>query len=239
MITLPNASTALILIDLNKGIATLPTEPYSAEAVIAKGKALAQRFRAAKAPVVLVTVAFSTDSADALKAPVDRSISLPANFPEEWSEFVDGLADPTDLKVTKRQWGAFYGTELDLQLRRRGVTTVVIGGIATNMGVEFDRPRRARARLRRGAGRGRHRKLLSRDARVRLRADIPVSRPRGQGRRDRALRDGRRRHAAGICSEARVRSRPSSDLKVSKSHFRSTQGADMTRERPLRARSGH
>lgn len=136
VITLPNASTALILIDLNKGIATLPTEPYSAEAVIAKGKALAQRFRAAKAPVVLVTVAFSTDSADALKAPVDRSISLPANFPEEWSEFVDGLADPTDLKVTKRQWGAFYGTELDLQLRRRGVTTVVIGGIATNMGVE-------------------------------------------------------------------------------------------------------
>jgi nicotinamidase-related amidase len=136
MITLPAASTALILIDLNKGIATLPTAPYSAEAVIAKGKALAQRFRAAKAPVVLVTVAFSTDSADALKAPVDRSFSLPANFPEDWSEFVEGLAEPTDLKVTKRQWGAFYGTELDLQLRRRGVTTVVIGGIATNMGVE-------------------------------------------------------------------------------------------------------
>jgi nicotinamidase-related amidase len=38
--------------------------------------------------------------------------------------------------ITKRQWGAFYGTELDLQLRRRGIRTIVIGGIATNFGVE-------------------------------------------------------------------------------------------------------
>ena len=38
--------------------------------------------------------------------------------------------------VTKRNWGAFYGTDLDLQLRRRGIKTIVLGGIATNMGVE-------------------------------------------------------------------------------------------------------
>ncbi len=35
------------------------------------------------------------------------------------------LKPTTDLKnvhvVTKRQWGAFYGTDLDLQLRRRGI----------------------------------------------------------------------------------------------------------------------
>ena len=53
-----------------------------------------------------------------------------------WTELADGLAEPSDLRVTKRQWGAFYGTDLDLQLRRRGVTSVVIGGIATNIGVE-------------------------------------------------------------------------------------------------------
>jgi len=41
-----------------------------------------------------------------------------------------------DIVVTKRQWGAFYGTDLELQLRRRGITTVVLGGIATNYGVE-------------------------------------------------------------------------------------------------------
>ncbi len=30
-----------------------------------------------------------------------------------------------DVMVTKRQWGAFYGTDLDLQLRRRGVHTLI------------------------------------------------------------------------------------------------------------------
>jgi nicotinamidase-related amidase len=42
----------------------------------------------------------------------------------------------TDIEVTKRQWGAFYGTELELQLRRRGVDTIILCGIATNIGVE-------------------------------------------------------------------------------------------------------
>ncbi len=45
-------------------------------------------------------------------------------------------AQPCDLRITKRQWGAFYGTELDLQLRRRGIRTIVLAGIATNIGVE-------------------------------------------------------------------------------------------------------
>jgi nicotinamidase-related amidase len=86
---------------------------------------------------VLVNVAFSPDFSDALKSPVDQPMQAPSGgFPEGWSDLADGLAEPSDIRITKRQWGAFYGTELDLQLRRRGVTTVVIGGIATNMGVE-------------------------------------------------------------------------------------------------------
>jgi nicotinamidase-related amidase len=136
MISLPAATTALILIDLQKGVVGVPTAPYRAEAVIAKGADLARRFRAANSPVVLVNAAFSADFADALKAPVDRSPWRRDALPEGWTELVDGLAEPSDLRVTKRQWGAFYGTELDLQLRRRGMTSVVIGGIATNMGVE-------------------------------------------------------------------------------------------------------
>ena len=134
MISLPASTTALVLIDLQKGIVGVPIAPYSAEAVSAKGQALAERFRAAQAPVVLVNVAFSPDFGDALKAPVDRPMQRP--YPEGWTELVEGLAEPSDIRVTKRQWGAFYGTDLDLQLRRRGVTTVVLGGVATNMGVE-------------------------------------------------------------------------------------------------------
>jgi nicotinamidase-related amidase len=137
MLNLSATNTALILIDLQKGIVGMPTQPYSGPAVLDRGRELAERFRAAKAPVVLVNVAFSPNLADALKAPVDRPLAAPpGGFPEGWSDLADGLADPSDIRITKRQWGAFYGTELDLQLRRRGVTTVVIGGIATNMGVE-------------------------------------------------------------------------------------------------------
>jgi nicotinamidase-related amidase len=137
MLTLAAATTALILIDLQKGIIGMPTEPHSGAAVLATGQELAGRFRAAGATVVLVNVAFSSDSGDALKTQVDRPPQMPSGgFPEGWSELADGLAEPSDLRITKRQWGAFYGTEMDLQLRRRGVTTVVIGGIVTNIGVE-------------------------------------------------------------------------------------------------------
>src|SRR5271168_408665 len=72
MITLPTANTALILLDLQKGAFAHQFAPYSGEAVLAKGKELARRFRVAKAPVVLVNVAFSRDLGDALKMPVDR-----------------------------------------------------------------------------------------------------------------------------------------------------------------------
>jgi nicotinamidase-related amidase len=137
MLTLSAVTTALILIDLQKGILGMPTEPHSVAAVLARGQQLARHFRAAGAPVVLINVAFSPDFGDALKAPVDRPPQIPpGGFPEGWTELADGLAQPSDLRITKRQWGAFYGTELDLQLRRRGVTTVVIGGIATSIGVE-------------------------------------------------------------------------------------------------------
>jgi nicotinamidase-related amidase len=38
--------------------------------------------------------------------------------------------------ITKRQWGALHGTELDTLLRRRGIDTIIVGGVATNFGVE-------------------------------------------------------------------------------------------------------
>ncbi len=57
-------------------------------------------------------------------------------FPAGWADLVEGLPRPGDILITKRQWGAFYGTELDLQLRRRGIKTIVLGGVATNFGVE-------------------------------------------------------------------------------------------------------
>jgi nicotinamidase-related amidase len=136
MILLDPQSSALVLIDLQKGILANPAEPRSGADVVAAAKVLAATFRAAGAPVFLVRVDFAADFADAPRQPVDEPMRTPGALPPGWSEFAEGLAAPGDIVITKRQWGAFYGTELELQLRRRGVKTFVLGGVATNFGVE-------------------------------------------------------------------------------------------------------
>ena len=128
-------ATALVLIDLQRGTTSMTLAPRPAADVVRAAMELATRFRAARAPVVLVNVAYSADFADALRQPVDQPRPLTV-LPAGWTELVDGLAHPTDIRITKHQWGAFHGTDLDDQLRRRGVTTIVLGGIATNFGVE-------------------------------------------------------------------------------------------------------
>jgi nicotinamidase-related amidase len=128
--------TALVLIDLQRGIVSLPALPRSSGEVVRNAARLANRFREAQAAVVLVHVAFSPDGKDLLRPEVDQ----PANrgpLAPDWTEFVPEIGPrPGDLIITKRQWGAFHGTELDLQLRRRGITKIVLGGVATNIGVE-------------------------------------------------------------------------------------------------------
>jgi nicotinamidase-related amidase len=74
---------------------------------------------------------------DALQPPTDLPAATPADRPDDWADLVPELdRRPEDVLITKRQWGAFYGTELDLQLRRRGVHTIILCGITTNIGVE-------------------------------------------------------------------------------------------------------
>lgn len=137
MLELDIKTSAVVLIDLQKGIMGRDLSPHTGEQVIKKAKEMAERFRRAGGTVVLVNVRWSDDFKDALRQPVDQPFSLPpGGFPPHFSEIVDGLEMPGDVRVTKRQWGAFYGTDLDLQLRRRGIQTIVLGGVATNMGVE-------------------------------------------------------------------------------------------------------
>lgn len=137
MIELDSASTALVLVDLQKGILAMPTEPHSGEQVFAAGAALSARFRAAGAPVVRVRVDLGPNFSDAPSSLVDQPTPRPpGGLPADFAEFPDDPAAHGDLIVGKRSWGAFHGTDLDLRLRRRGVRTIVLGGIATNVGVE-------------------------------------------------------------------------------------------------------
>ena len=128
--------TALVLIDLQKGILGRQTAPHSAADVLARGVRLANAFRKAGGLVVLVHVSYSADGGDALTQPTDAG-PLAATRGPDWDVISPDLGrTDRDLVITKRQWGAFYGTPLDMQLRRRGIKTIVIGGIATNFGVE-------------------------------------------------------------------------------------------------------
>jgi nicotinamidase-related amidase len=129
-------STALVLIDLQNGITRHSTAPHGSADVISRAVRLADAFRSRGSTVVLVRVAFSADGSDRVKTPVDAV--PPAMTPSaDWSEIVTEVGPKAgDIIVTKHQWGAFYGTELDLHLRRRGIKTIVIGGISTNFGVE-------------------------------------------------------------------------------------------------------
>lgn len=130
-------TTALVLIDLQKAIVASPLQPRSSADVVGASRALADRFRAAGAPVVLVHVTWAKDYRDWPTTPVDQPVARPeGGMPDDADHFVDGLLHDGDLVVTKRNWGAFHGTDLDLQLRRRGIKTIVLGGIATNFGVE-------------------------------------------------------------------------------------------------------
>jgi nicotinamidase-related amidase len=59
------------------------------------------------------------------------------SFSEGWTDFLPQLdQQPSDLVVTKRSWGAFATTDLEHQLKARGVTQVIVTGVATAGGVE-------------------------------------------------------------------------------------------------------
>ena len=129
------AKTALVLIDLQNGIVSAPAVPHSSADVIANARLLAEAFRKQGGTVVFVRV----DMANFLNLPVDipaRDPRAPA-LPPSASELVpDAGFTSGDLLITKRHWGAFAGTELEQSLRKRGIDTVVLGGISTNIGVE-------------------------------------------------------------------------------------------------------
>jgi nicotinamidase-related amidase len=129
-------ASALILVDLQKAIAAFPAVHPVGE-VVANAARLAVAFRAHGLPVVLVTVAGRapgrTEQARAMAA---AGIAPPAPSADGMDPFEELAPTDGDIRVVKRTWGAFTGTDLDEQLRARDVTQVVIVGIATSMGVE-------------------------------------------------------------------------------------------------------
>ncbi len=129
-VTQLDPNTALIVVDLQKGIVGYPVV-HPIEGVIAQNRKLLDTFRAAKQTVVLVNVAGVAPGRT--EAPRTNT----AAFPDGWTDLIPELnAQTDDILVTKHTWGAFVNTDLEEILRERGVTQVVVTGVATGTGVE-------------------------------------------------------------------------------------------------------
>jgi nicotinamidase-related amidase len=122
--------------DLQGGVAGMDTSPRSVAEVVRCSARLAVAGRAAGALVIWVRGGGEPDGGDAWRPDADQPAARGPR-PTGWDQLLPELGvEPRDLLITKRQWGAFYGTDLDLQLRRRGIDTLVMGGVATNFVVE-------------------------------------------------------------------------------------------------------
>lgn len=128
-ITTLDPNTALIVIDLQKGIVSLPCAHPTSE-VVERASKLIDAFRQKALPIVLVNVAGGAPG----RTEQARKLT---DLPADWAELVPELhAQASDHKVTKRTWGAFMHTDLHEHLQSLGVTQVVVVGIATSIGVE-------------------------------------------------------------------------------------------------------
>jgi nicotinamidase-related amidase len=120
---------ALLVVDLQKGIAGLPTAHPMAD-VVSSAVMLADAFRERGLPVVLINV-------DAVAPGRTEQARPNMPMPAGWTDFLPELKQQAgDHVVTKRTWGAFTGTNLEQYLKAKGVTQVVITGVATSAGVE-------------------------------------------------------------------------------------------------------
>ena len=128
-LTILDPQTALIVVDLQKGLLDIPSL-HPMAGVIDYSCQLIEAFRKQKLPVVLVNVA---GTAPGRTEEPRRHRELPADF----SELIPKLnPQPGDILITKRTWGAFANTGLKAQLKAKGVTQVVLTGVATGTGVE-------------------------------------------------------------------------------------------------------
>jgi len=135
-LSLDPLTTALVVIDLQRGIVGIPTVPHTAADVVTRATRLVARFRERKSVVILVHVD-PGPTGELFPYPI-TDIERPRLTPAAgWSEFVPEMTPQAgDVVVTKHQPSAFYGTDLEVHLRRRGIQTIVLCGVSTNVGVE-------------------------------------------------------------------------------------------------------
>lgn len=132
-VTTRDRKTALIVIDLQKGIAQLAGQEATARPV-RHSRILAQAFRSKRRPLVLVNIAGRT-------AGRTEHPPLSQAFSADWTDLLpEPNQQPEDVLVTKHSWRAFASTDLEQRMRGAGVTQVVPTAVARSIGVQSSEP---------------------------------------------------------------------------------------------------
>lgn len=144
MITELDPRTALVLIDLQKGIVAMPTAHPIAE-IINRSADLLAAFHDKDLPVVIINVnpflvRGPQPRVEQSSMPKEEQVRTQAKEMMEQNGFFDIIPElktgPDDIFITKEGWNAFYNTELDEKLKSLGITGIVLAGVATSIGVE-------------------------------------------------------------------------------------------------------
>jgi ureidoacrylate peracid hydrolase len=151
--------TALLVVDMQNAFASpggmlelAGIDIRPARDAVANARLVCEASRAARIPVVYLTIGWPADQSTAggPESPNPRkelALRLMRERPElrgklltfgTWDfEIVDGLApEPSDTVIVKSRYSGFHGTELDSLLRGRGVRNLLVAGIASNVCVE-------------------------------------------------------------------------------------------------------
>lgn len=133
MVTSLDKNTALVLIDLQKGIVGYPLA-HPVAGVLGNAAKLVAAFRKASLPIVIVNVNPAGAAWTKSRKDAKQTSGTPA---ADWLEITPEIkTQPDDIFITKHTWGAFFETSLHDELQKRKVTGIVIGGISTSIGVE-------------------------------------------------------------------------------------------------------
>ena len=135
MITAIDKNTALVLIDLQKGVVKMDVA-HPIKNVLDKSAQLVDAFRKAGLPIVVINVIPAGD-----KPHIRKDIGVLRNVAAfatgDFAEIVDDIkTQPSDIFITKNTWNTFYNTKLHDELQKRNITGIVLAGVSTSIGVE-------------------------------------------------------------------------------------------------------
>jgi ureidoacrylate peracid hydrolase len=135
--------SALLIVDMQNDFCSeggfldkLGADLSGVQKIVPRIRSLSQAAQHVGVPVVYVRSHFDVDY---LQGPMldrlHRKRLEPYCITGSWgAQFISTLQpEPADLVVTKHRYSAFYGTHLDILLRARGVRTVLLAGVATDV----------------------------------------------------------------------------------------------------------